>query len=445
VSDITQTYSLLSHSLDRPIAISGGKPVSREQFLRDISACASALPDETHVINLCRDRYRFMVAFFAAGVRGLVNLLPPGQQSAYIDEIRTVYPNACAVFDDDAARPNGPAFKFPSRLSSPDVPIGVPELSGRQVAAIIFTSGSTGTSKPIEKTWRTLYEGALLNRRYFFDAPTTTGILFATVPPWHMYGLEWSFMLPMVGDFAVYCGDTFFPDDIRAALQSVSSPRMLITTPLHLRALVQSGLEFPEIAGVLCATSPLSPELAADVENRLTTELLEIYGCSEIGSMARRWPARDADWKFFPELNIRTEDDAVFVSADYVPECVELADSLAFNTEGGFLLEGRRTDMIKVAGKRITLGELNHRLLAIKGVVDGVFFDPAAMGFADTERLGALVVTDGLSAEDVRKALVKCMDPVFLPRPLRLVPRLPRLDTGKLSLEQLRQLIQALD
>jgi acyl-coenzyme A synthetase/AMP-(fatty) acid ligase len=71
--------------------------------------------------------------------------------------------------------------------------------------------------------------------------------------------------------------------------------------------------------------------------------------------------------------------------------------------------------------------------------VDGAFFLPESGGEGVT-RLAALVVAPGLNARRLLAELRRRIDPAFLPRPLRLVERLPRNATGKLSLESLRAL-----
>ena len=45
-------------------------------------------------------------------------------------------------------------------------------------------------------------------------------------------------------------------------------------------------------------------------------------------------------------------------------------------------------------------------------------------------RLIACVVAPGKTVEEIQQALRTRIDPVFLPRPLLLVPRLPRNDTA---------------
>jgi len=58
-------------------------------------------------------------------------------------------------------------------------------------------------------------------------------------------------------------------------------------------------------------------------------------------------------------------------------------------------------------------------------------------------RVAACVVAPRLAAGQVLAALRERVDPVFLPRPLLLVARLPRNETGKLPQEALLALAAA--
>ena len=84
--------------------------------------------------------------------------------------------------------------------------------------------------------------------------------------------------------------------------------------------------------------------------------------------------------------------------------------------------------MVNIAGKRASLVELNRHLNALPGVEDGVIFIPDP----EAKRLAALVVAPGLKRSDILRGLSDNIDPAFLPRQLRLVPALPRQETGKL-------------
>ena len=56
--------------------------------------------------------------------------------------------------------------------------------------------------------------------------------------------------------------------------------------------------------------------------------------------------------------------------------------------------------------------------------------------------LAAAYASDTLDAAAVLQALRPSVDPVFLPRPLRRVPALPRNETGKLPRAALLRLLQ---
>ena len=121
------------------------------------------------------------------------------------------------------------------------------------------------------------------------------------------------------------------------------------------------------------------------------------------------------------------------MEAPWFDEPAELQDLVEICPDGRFLLKGRHTDMIEVAGKRASLAELPRRILAIPGVRDAIVFQPDEVpGAGLVGRVSALVVAPDLSEADVIGALRNCIDAAFLPRPLVMVAELPRSSTGKL-------------
>jgi len=105
-----------------------------------------------------------------------------------------------------------------------------------------------------------------------------------------------------------------------------------------------------------------------------------------------------------------------------------------------FLLHGRSSDMVNIAGKRNSLGYLNHQLTSIAGVADGAFFLPDEHECDGVTRLIAFAVAPGLTSRQVLAALRQRIDAAFMPRPLHLVGQLPRQATGKLPREALQAL-----
>jgi acyl-coenzyme A synthetase/AMP-(fatty) acid ligase len=304
-----------------------------------------------------------------------------------------------------------------------------------QLAAVVFTSGSTGSASRIEKTWRTLHDSTRVNLAEL--APPAGATVIATVPAQHMWGLETSVLAPWFGDLTVASSHPFFVDDIRRELEAIPAPRALVSTPVHLRALIESGIELPRVDRVYSATAPLSRALARRVESAAGCDLLEIYGCSETGCLARRRTATEADWTRFEAFSFASEGRGTIASADHLPGPVRLMDHLAPTGPGRFRLVGRESDLVNIAGKRASLTELTTTLLDIPGVLDGVIFQPPETDEGPARRLAALVVAPNLTPADIRRAFGRRVDPAFMPRPLRLVEQLPRAETGKLPRQSL--------
>jgi acyl-coenzyme A synthetase/AMP-(fatty) acid ligase len=274
---------------------------------------------------------------------------------------------------------------------------------------------------------------------------TVVGMHFTvvtTVPPQHMYGMEMSVLLPLLGEVGVHAGRPFFPADVAAALADMPAPRVLVTTPVHLRALVESGIELPAIAAMVSATAPLPVELAQAAEQCFGAPLLEVFGSTETCVFASRRPTVDENWALYDGVSLHPQPDGTVVEAPQLAAPVTLADIVSLSGGGRrFRLRGRHADMLEIAGKRASLGDLGRRLLAIPGVQDGVVFQLDGGDALDVHRIAALVVAPGLDEHTILDALRRAIDPLFLPRPLRLVTALPRNETGKLPRAALLELL----
>ena len=413
--------------LDAPLAWRGDQPVSRATFLSHVAGVARQLPSARFIINLCEDRYRFLVAFAAVGVNGQTSLLPSSRAVRHLQQLTDDYPDSHTLTDDHLAT-------WLAAGSANSSPSGIPHLPVTQTVAIAFTSGTIGRAKPNPKRWGELVNGARqAQHRFGFVAGMT---LVATVPPQHMYGLETSIMAPLAGRVSIHAGRPFFPDDVRVALQEVPKRRVLVTTPVHLHACVKAGLCWPETAFLISATAPLSAELAAQAQAAFNAPVLEIYGCTEAGSIASRHTLSGDRWRLYDGFALAGGR----VSGAHLPEPISLGDVVEAYSATEFRLLGRSEDLINIVGKRSSLAYLNHQLSEIAGVVEGVFLMPAETG-TGVDRLIALVVAPQRSERQLLAALAERLDPVFLPRPLIKVETLPRNETGKITRESLLRLM----
>ena len=438
---------LVAGEASAALAFSAEGVIARETFAAHVRGVAALLPDTRHVVNLCEDRYRFLVLFCAAACRGQVTLLPPSRTRAAIAAVRQHHPDSACVGDGDACgceMPDGVHFlRLPQAL--PSLQGAPPRVEDDAVVVIGFTSGSTGTPKPNAKTWRAFRTSTAQNMAALAGLwpPGDVASVIATVPPQHMYGMELSVLLPLLAGASVHVGKPLFPADVAAALEEAAGHRLLVTTPVHLRALVESGVLLPPLAGIVTATAPLPADVARRAETRFGCEVREMFGSTETCVIARRRTARDGLWTPLPGVRLQPQPDGTLVEADHLAAPVLLADLMDVHGDGRFRLRGRQSDLLEIAGKRASLGELTQRLLAIPGVRDGVVFQLDEADAAGVRRIAALVVADdGLDEAGVVAALRASVDSAFLPRRVRRVAALPRNDTGKLPHDALLRVLQ---
>jgi acyl-coenzyme A synthetase/AMP-(fatty) acid ligase len=413
------------------IAWRDGRAVTVSQLLADVSVLAARLPEAPAAINLCEDRYAFLVAFAALLVRGQTNLLPPSRAARAIDAVLAAHPDSYSL-GDAALDPAPPRYlRFVPQAN--DCGAGPATwLAGDALAAIGYTSGSTGVPRANAKRWDRLAISSGHNDALLRTLAGGDYHVVATVPPQHMYGLEFSVLLPLFGHAAVHAGRPFFAADIASALAELPEPRILVTTPVHLRALLDSNQPLPAFSGIVSATAPLSPELAREAEARFGAPVQEVFGSTETCVIAHRRTAQVDAWTPYDGVVLHPQPDGTRVEAPQLLQPTVLADVVELAGDGGFRLCGRNTDLLEIAGKRASLGDLTHKLLAVPGVRDGVVFQMDDTDGMGVRRIAALAVAPGLDACTILDALRREIDPVFLPRPLKLVDALPHSETGKL-------------
>jgi acyl-coenzyme A synthetase/AMP-(fatty) acid ligase len=436
-------------ALSRTLAWRDGRPIAVQRFLAQAAALAERLPAEGHPVNLCSDRYLFLLGFVAGMMRGQMSLLPPNAMPQTLRQVAQPGATPYALVDDasqDTGGLHAIVLSHDDAVATVDathIPTFDPELG----SACLLTSGSTGVPQPQRRRWRALTLSIEAERRslaQLLEWPTIDGLnIVATVPAQHSYGFESSVLLALLGGAAFDVGRPFYPADIADALARLPRPRALVTTPVHLKALLGSGLrELPSVDLVLSATAPLSPQMAQQAEQVLGGRTLEIYGCTEAGQVAARRTTAGEVWTTLGELRLQREpaDDGerFIVSGGHVLQPTPLADLLELIDAQHFRLLGRANDLIHVAGKRSSLSHLNFHLNRIAGVHDGVFWLPDDVS-GDVVRLVAFVVAPTLSARQITDALRSEVEAAFVPRRVVHVDHLPREATGKLTTQRLRE------
>jgi len=421
---------------EAPIAFTRGGTVDAHRYLADVRALANRLPDAPDLLNACGDRYRFAVGLGAALVRGQRTLLPANHAPATLDRLAREHPGLHALTDTLGPEMTLPCIGVACDGDPKATPFDVPAIPRDRIAAVLFTSGSTGEPVPTAKSWGALAASGRSEAAALELASLPRLAILGTVPPQHSYGLESTVLLPLQNGYALDSGRPFFPADVCAALAALPRPRMLVTTPVHLRALCASDEALPEADLVLSATAPLAPQLAAEAEHRFHAPVKEIYGCSEAGQLATRRLLGSAQWRLMRDVSLRQDERGTWASGGHVPGDILLADVIELIDRERFILHGRTADLVNIAGKRTSLAHLDLQLNSIDGVQDGAFLMPDEHSDRVVRPM-AFAVAPGRTAREIVAALRQRIDPAFLPRPLHLVDALPRNATGKVPREAL--------
>lgn len=449
--------------LDRLIATGDQQSISAKGFLESAQDLANQFENTDYVVNLCRDRYNFLLVFSASLIAGKTSIHPPNKQVSALKTILSGYPNNLCISDEPDSYSGlecmnlNEVLEHKEKVQADTIEtyavetytvetqsIDIPEIDAAHLAAIAFTSGSTGKPTANRKTWG-IFVGTTerLARRYgFYDsAPVIVG----TVPSQHMYGLEMTILMALHGNCTIHRKTPFFPKDVGTTLDSLDSKKVLVTTPVHLRALVESGTTLSPLELIVSATAPLSIELAEKAEALAHCPLKEIYGCTEGGSIATRQTTKESTWKLLEDMTIRHDpQNKIILTAKHLAEEVTLQDELVIHSDDEFEFIGRNEDILNVGGKRYSAADLVLKLLEIEGVKDAFVFVPerGEKEGAKVARPAALVVSD-ITDKQIIKILSEKIDPVFIPRPVRLVNQIPRNETGKVEKQQLETLLKA--
>ncbi|HET6599502.1 MAG TPA: AMP-binding protein [Burkholderiaceae bacterium] len=427
--------------LDSPAVVGATHTWTWRQIHAASIELSHRLGDASAVCNLCNSRVSFLVTWLAGLRNRCLLILPPSSGDADLAAVLAASSRPVAVTDSSQA--GQAAWRDSARGISCQPEWRPSHATARELAwqpawddtaVLLHTSGSTGVPVAQPRTLRHLATGALvLGARLEHDIDgglQSIRRIVCSVPPQHMFGLECSVMLPLVHAIPVLDGRPLLPADVRDAF-AASPPAAWVATPLHLRSLVRAGDGVPNCSVVIASTMPLPEALARQTEDLVGAPVLEIYGSTETGAMAMRRSACETQWSPLPDVTLASTAAAgTQVRGSHFASPVTLLDRIDIDPSGRFTLLGRQADLIKIAGRRASIAGLNALLQELPGLEEGVFYLPASD--EPTARLCLIHSGPALDRAAMDQWLRARIDPVFLPRTLIRVDRLPRDDNGKL-------------
>ena len=246
-------------------------------------------------------------------------------------------------------------------------------------ASIFFTSGTTGEPTGALKSRNNL-ESELEVLLELFASEKFERVI-VTVPLIHIYGFLAGVLLPNALNIDVVLKEEFLPHEL---LELSESKRTLcITNPVFLKVLNKLNIQDEHSHMVfLSSTGKLEPKTAKELPKKLNCKIYQLFGSTETGGIA--YKINDAEfWTPLKGVNISKRDECLEVNSSFISKFLiekELKKVvLPFVTtdlielkNNKFKLLGRKSEIIKISGKRISLLEVETLLEAHKDIEEAL-------------------------------------------------------------------------
>lgn len=310
----------------------------------------------------------------------------------------------------------------------------------------LFTGGSTGRPKIWSKTPRNILGEAFYLKEKF--SLCDQDLFVSTVPPYHIYGLLFSVLAPLVSQACVLPDIYTFPQEIISTINKHKAS-VLISVPIHYRVLKVDNLSVPSLRLAFSSAGSLDRNDALFFYQQTGLGITEIYGSTETGGVAtRNISTQTESWKPFDVVQWKLSGNRLAVKSNFVsPELIKdqegyylTGDEARKESANRFGLLGRADGIVKVAGKRVDLTDIQKKIKTLPTVSDAaVLHLPTETG---RENLIAAVVVCDLSEAHLRKLLADTLEPYAVPRLLKIVPQIPRTAAGKMDHRRIKNLFQ---
>jgi len=431
--------ALVSHRPGDMVAFGEEGTRTAAELLADAGRIARALVslEGGEVALVCADRYHFAAALLGAWSAGLAVALPPNGQDEAVRATMRLTAARALLHDRDGAEDG---LDVRNLIAGPASGGDLPEVLPARHLVTLWTSGSTGSPQPFTKTAaQILGEAMLLPGLFGLGADAR---VVSTVPSHHIYGLLFGVLAPLAAGGAFSRGSPLHAEVVAAAIRDAGASH-LVSSPAHLAGLLVLDA-LPPIRRAFSSGGPLPSAIRSELHSRLGLAVTEIYGSTETGGIAQR-SGVEVPWMPFPGVKVAASEEGILlVDSPFLAPGARrpfvASDRVAMSGEGGFWLQGRSDGVVKVAGKRVALAEVEARLLAIPGVRDAAVIALPVPGVREFE-IRAAVVAPGLDEPGIRSELLGWLDPVTLPRRIRLLAALPREPTGKITRERLEAIL----
>ena len=314
---------------------------------------------------------------------------------------------------------------------------------------VLFTSGSTGLAKPVVKQLLQFQlEIETLEKQWGKQLAHAEAL--ATVSHQHIYGLLFRVLWPLSAGRCFHSDCYINPETLVKGAQG--SAAYWIASPAHLKRL-DCGSPWDGIArlgAVFSSGGALHHEVAQQILACSGQAVIEIYGSTESGGIG--WRQQDSAWTLFEGMKFTATDGHFLLHTPYLFDQagLRLDDQISLQENGRFILHGRLDRIVKIEEKRVSLTELEQRLMALPWVTEAF----TLMLTKHRDIVGAVIVLteEGLQSlkakgrkpliKQLRAALYQYIDAVALPRKWVFLERMPLTAEGKIEQPILKHLLE---
>jgi long-chain acyl-CoA synthetase len=347
------------------------------------------------------------------------------------------------------------------------------------LAMLIYTSGSTGFPKGVMMSHQNIVAAATSINAYVDN--TRDDIILSALPLSFDYGLYQVLMASKVGATVVLESSFAYPAlalQIMRREQATGFPLVPTMAALLLRMKNLKPGSFPHLRYITNTAAALPPAHIARLQELFpTTRIYSMYGLTECkrctylppeqlairpGSVGKAIPntevylVNDRGETLGPgetgELVIRgghvmkgywedpeATDRALRAGTNPWERVLYSGDLFRADEEGYLYFVGRKDDIIKTRGEKVSPKEIENILYALNGVREAAVIgvpDPI-LGMA-IKAMVAPTEPGALTERDVLAHCARHLEDIMIPRTVEFVSELPKTDSGKICRSQLQ-------
>lgn len=422
----------------------------------DIHAMAHAILDrcaETHhqrgyLAIFTMDRAVIAAAIVAALAGGPILILPYDISDGALMDLASDPEHTWVVTDPDRMLPD----RFKELFVTPDghSPTPIALNAGIDPGAPLlklYTGGSTGTPTIWTKTVENIMGEALFHVGE--HQISCDDVVVATVPPYHIYGLLFSVVAPLLAGARVVDQTCGFPHEIVNTVTDTAAT-ILVSVPAHFRALKDHDFSGHGLRLAFSSAGVLDEADERNFRQLNNVFVMEVYGSTETGGIAFRCRGRgETFFSPFDVIETCIAEESLKIRSPFISSEISrndagfylVPDRVKKCSGNRFAILGRSDAVVKIAGLRVDLDRVGSVLKAMDGIRDALVLAKAVPRGRAFDICA--LVEGNCTPGDIRLFLSGRLEAAAHPRWIKVVDQIPMTRSGKYDRAAVAALFEA--